>query len=156
MSAYFSAIMSTADSCLMASSGNVATDIIDKFIPISKNEKNFLRISQVLTLVLGVFALVLASAMENVLELMLYSYAFMVSGLLVPIIGAFYWKKASSTGAFWSMLGGGSTTLVLIFMKTKLPFGLDPNIFGITVSLILFILLTLIFPSEKNAQHIKN
>ncbi|MGM0530574.1 MAG: sodium:solute symporter family protein, partial [Bacteroidota bacterium] len=30
MSAYFSAIMSTADSCLMASSGNVLTDILDK------------------------------------------------------------------------------------------------------------------------------
>jgi solute:Na+ symporter, SSS family len=150
MSAYFSAIMSTADSCLMASSGNVATDIIDKFIPISKNEKSFLRISQILTLVLGIFALILASAMENVLELMLYSYAFMVSGLLVPIIGAFYWKKSSSAGAFWAMLFGGGTTLTLIAIKTELPLGLDPNIFGMTLSLIVFIAVSLLFPGKQN------
>ena len=31
MSAYFSAILSTADSCLMASSGNVVSDIIGHF-----------------------------------------------------------------------------------------------------------------------------
>ena len=148
MSAYFSAIMSTADSCLMASSGNVATDIIDKFIPISKNEKSFLRISQILTLVLGIFALILASAMENVLELMLYSYAFMVSGLLVPIIGAFYWKKSSSAGAFWAMLFGGGTTLTLIAIKTELPLGLDPNIFGMTLALIVFIVVSLLFPRK--------
>ena len=149
MSAYFSAIMSTADSCLMASSGNVATDIIDRFIPISKNEKSFLRISQILTLVLGVFALILASAMENVLELMLYSYAFMVSGLLIPIVGAFYWKKSSSAGAFWVMLFGGGTTLTLIAIKTELPLGLDPNIFGMTLSLIVFIAVSLLFPGKE-------
>lgn len=149
MSAYFSAIMSTADSCLMAASGNVATDIIDKFVPISSNEKRFLKISQILTFVLGIFALVLASMMENVLELMLYSYAFMVSGLLVPIIGAFYWKKSSSAGAFWAMLFGGGTTLILIAVKTELPFGLDPNIFGMTLSLIVFIVVSLIFPGDR-------
>jgi len=156
MAAYFSAIMSTADSCLMAASGNAVTDIIEKFFNIKGNQKRILRISQIMTFVLGAFALILASTMKNVLELMLYSYAFMVSGLFIPVLGAFFWKKSSSIGAFWAMIGGGSTTLTLIILKTELPFGLDQNIFGITVSLILFVLLTLLFPSEKNAQHIKN
>ena len=156
MAAYFSAIMSTADSCLMAASGNAVTDIIEKFFNIKGNQKKILRISQIMTFVLGAFALLLATTMKNVLELMLYSYAFMVSGLFVPILGAFFWKKTSSIGAFWAMIGGGSTTLILILLNRKLPFGLDPNIFGISVSLILFVLLTLLFPSEKNAQHIKN
>jgi SSS family solute:Na+ symporter len=31
LSSYFSAILSTADSCLMAASGNIVTDIIAKF-----------------------------------------------------------------------------------------------------------------------------
>jgi len=149
MSAYFSAIMSTADSCLMAASGNFVTDILDRFINISGNHKRFLRTSQIMTLVLGVFALLLATNMQNVLELMLYSYAFMVSGLFVPVIGAFYWKRSSSVAAFWAMLLGGGTTITLIVASVKLPFNLDANIFGITTSLIVFVVLSYIFPSKE-------
>ncbi|KUG24896.1 putative sodium-solute symporter [hydrocarbon metagenome] len=149
MSAYFSAIMSTADSCLMAASGNFVTDILDRFINISGNHKRFLRTSQIMTLVLGVFALLLATNMQNVLELMLYSYAFMVSGLFVPVIGAFYWKRSSSIAAFWAMLLGGGTTITLIVASVKLPFNLDANIFGITMSLLVFVVLSYIFPSKE-------
>ena len=149
ISAYFSAIMSTADSCLMAASGNVATDLINRFIPIARDEKRFLRICMVLTFVLGALALLLASFMENVLALMLYSYAFMVSGLLIPVLGGFFWKRSSPTGALWAMLGGGGTTLTLIVSRVSLPFGLDPNLFGITVSLIVFVIFSLLWPRRS-------
>ncbi|MBU1068622.1 sodium:solute symporter family protein [Myxococcota bacterium] len=146
MSAYFSAIMSTADSCLMAASGNVATDLIDRIIPISRDEKRFLRLCVILTFVLGAFALLLASFMENVLALMLYSYAFMVSGLLVPVLGGFFWRPSSPAGALGAMLAGGGTTLTLILLGTGLPYGLDPNLFGITASLIVFVSFSLLLP----------
>ena len=149
MSAYFSAIMSTADSCLMAASGNVATDILDRFFSFSSNEKRFLKLSQWLTLILGIFSLWLASSMQNVLQLMLYSYAFMVSGLFIPVIGAFFWKRSSSLAAMWAMIIGGGTTITLILINSKLPFGLDPNIFGITASALTFVFLTYLFPNEE-------
>jgi solute:Na+ symporter, SSS family len=147
MSAYFSAIMSTADSCMMAASGNLLTDILSKIFRLDGSQKKMLRISQFLTLVVGVLALLLASTMENVLELMLYSYAFMVSGLLVPVIGAFYLKRRSPAAAFWAMLTGGGTTLFLTVSGMPLPLGLDPNIFGISASAITFISLAQISPS---------
>lgn len=149
MSAYFSAIMSTADSCLMASSGNFVTDILDRFFNISGSHKRFLRTSQVVTLILGSFALLLATTMQNVLDLMLYSYAFMVSGLFVPVIGAFYWKRSSTIAAFWAMLIGGSTTVTLVVADWALPFGLDANIFGISASALIFFLFSYLFPSKK-------
>jgi SSS family solute:Na+ symporter len=148
MSAYFSAIMSTADSCLMAASGNVMTDILDRFFNISSDQKRFLRYSQLITLLIGVLSLVLASGMENVLQLMLYSYAFMVSGLFIPVIGAFFWKRSNSTAALWSMLLGGGTTITLIIWGVNLPLGLDPNIYGISISAITFVVLGLL-SSEK-------
>jgi len=149
MSAYFSAIMSTADSCLMASSGNVLTDILDKIFDFKNKPKKVLRISQLLTFIIGGAALLLALTMKNVLDLMLYSYAFMVSGLFIPILGALFWKKSSSVAAFWSMLTGGATTLILTETETKLFFDLDPNIFGITGSLIIFIAFSYLFPSKE-------
>ncbi len=155
MSAYFSAIMSTADSCLMAASGNVVTDILDRFFNISGNHKRFLRTSQFMTLLLGVFALFLATVMHNVLELMLYSYAFMVSGLFVPVIGAFYWKKSSAIAALWAMLLGGGTTITLIIASINLPFGLDANLFGLTASALVFITLSHLYPSTQNLIPVK-
>lgn len=206
MSAYFSAILSTADSCLMASSGNIVSDFIQKFTKRFNTEKSELRLSQVVTLVVGVLALLVASVMENVLSLMLYSYAFMVSGLFVPILGALFWKKGSSVGAFGAMLTGGLITALLQANKVtlstnltkqqvlekfnnlnalvdishidvstlspgkiinainstqiisnewldlyfKLPLNLDPNVFGITASAIVFVVLSLLFPNENN------
>jgi len=141
MSAYFSAIMSTADSCLMAASGNVLSDILMKIFPREYTDDKLLRYSQVLTLIIGVMALLLALSMENVLELMLYSYAFMVSGLFIPILGGVFGKRHHPAAAFWSMLFGGLTTLLLTFIEDQLPLGLDANIFGISVSLILFLVI---------------
>ncbi len=138
MSAYFSAILSTADSCLMAASGNIQTDILKRYFRISDNPKSVLRISQAITLIIGILALALAWQMENVLELMLYSYAFMVSGLFIPVLGALFLVRCSAVAAFWSMISGGTVTLVLMLWGLNLPFGLDPNIFGIAASLLVY------------------
>lgn len=139
MSVYFSAILSTADSCLMAASGNMLTDIISKLFHIDHESKKMLRMSQLFTLILGVLAILLASVMGNVLELMLYSYAFMVSGLFVPLVAALFFKKTNPTAALMAMIGGGATTVFLSLMVNELPFNLDANLFGIMTSLLLFI-----------------
>lgn len=138
VAAYFSAVMSTADSCLIASSGNFLNDIISKRLKKDITHVQLMKLSQLITLVLGVLAFLLASYFTSVLGLVLQSYSFMVSGLLVPTLFAYFSKKISSTAAMISMLGGGSLTLLLIFLKTPLPFGLDPTIFGIAASFILY------------------
>lgn len=197
LSAYFSAILSTADSCLMAASGNVVTDIMGKLFRIDQKSNGALRLSKIVTLIIGVLAMLLAFRMTKVLDLMLYSYAFMVSGLFIPVLAALIWKNRNATAAFWSMLLGGSTTLMLQLHKLtlseseslasvqnafralqdrfivlkdvdvdsmskldlvnraansqlidiswlnvhfSLPFGLDPNIFGISIAAIVFLL----------------
>jgi solute:Na+ symporter, SSS family len=136
LAAYFSAILSTADSCLMAASGNTVTDVIDRLRP----GKPALTIgkSQLVTLVLGLVALLLASRMTNVLTLMLQSYAFMVSGLLVPTLAALFLRAPSSRAALAAMLTGGSVTVVIMISPLRLPLGLDANVAGITASLVVF------------------
>ena len=154
MSAYFSAILSTADSCLMASSGNVVSDIIGYFTDVDHESDKFLRFSQVTTLIIGAAALLIASSMTSVLDMMLYSYAFMVSGLFVPTIGALYWDKSSSFGAIAAMLLGGGTTVSLEVFLEQLPAGLDANVFGISASAIAFVALSLAFPDQKEREQV--
>ncbi len=160
MSAYFSAIMSTADSCLVAASGNVTTDIIEKVFKVDTSRISMIRLSQIVTLVLGLLAFLLAAAFDTVLQIMLYSYAFMVSALLVPIIGGIYWKRSSNAAAWWSMITGGTLTLGLTLMSDKnlpfhvpyqftMPFGLDPIIFGLTASFVVFVTFSVAFPDRS-------
>ncbi|MEA1898582.1 MAG: sodium:solute symporter family protein, partial [Bacteroidota bacterium] len=90
---------------------------------------------------IGLSSLILASYMTNVLELMLYSYAFMVSGLFIPILVALYGKRPNSLAAIFAMIIGGATTVGLAFLNIKLPFDLDANIFGISASAIVYFVL---------------
>ncbi|MFD2516032.1 sodium:solute symporter [Pontibacter locisalis] len=211
LSAYFSAILSTADSCLMASSGNIVTDVISHFRKIDPDAPSTLRLSQIITLLVGAFALWLATMMTNVLDLMLYSYAFMVSGLFIPVLGALFWKRKSSVAAFWAMLMGGVVTVLLqvnqvasplpqeditllahtlhpyfpaefntIWMSLnqfelrelinqtlsansivhmpwlnltfRLPFNLDPNLFGLAASLVIYVSLTFLYPNKQKGK----
>jgi SSS family solute:Na+ symporter len=135
LSAYFSAIMSTADSCLLAASGNFVTDILG----LKDLSPNTIKYSQIITLVVGASAILLATTMQSVLGLMLLSYSFMVSGLLVPVLGILFHKKKKPKAALWSMLVGGFTTLILTFLKVEIPYGFDPILIGILFSSIVFV-----------------
>ena len=86
--------------------------------------------------------------MQNVLDLMLYSYSFMVSGLFVPVIGTIILKKPSANAAFYSMICGGGVTLLLILSKLSLPLDLDANIFGITCSALIFTLIQTMYKKD--------
>ena len=140
MSAYFSAVLSTADSCLMAASGNLTTDLFKDYFDRQSDKKN-MRMSQLFTLLIGVAALVIAWQMTNVLTLMIYSYAFMVSGLLVPLLAGLFWNCTNAKAAMGSMISGGLTTVLLSLSGWNLPLDLDANLFGVTMSLAIFLVI---------------
>ncbi len=144
LSAYFSAIMSTADSCLMAASGNVITDIFGKY-----KSNRIMLLSQGITLLLGFAAILIAWKVPNVLKLMLHSYSFMVSGLFIPVIAGLFIKRPSNQGALWAMIAGGTATLSLILSGAEMPFALDANIYGILLATITYLVFHLI--EKKNA-----
>lgn len=148
MAAYFSAVLSTADSCLMAASGNVVGDLLPKSL--KKDHKSVVRLSQISTFVIGALAILLASSMENVLELMLYAYAFMVSGLCVPIVAAMFLKKRYAQPAMASMIIGGGITISLIISDAVLPYGLDANIFGLGAAALTYTFMHLYYQSKES------
>lgn len=109
------------------------------------------------TLVVGLLAFLLAVRFTTVLGAILQAYAFMVSGLFIPTLGAFFWKRASSAGALAGMAGGGSLTLLLIAGVLQLPdglqaLGLDPALYGIIFSALLFVPVSLTFPDTQANQ----
>lgn len=137
----------------MAASGNVQTDILGRIWPAKQKAKTHLRISQIITISIGFLAILLANYMTNVLDLMLYSYAFMVSGLFIPVLMALYTKKPNASAAFAAMIIGGSTTIILSETGWELPLGLDANIFGIAASFIVYLLINQLKTSNRNVRN---
>jgi SSS family solute:Na+ symporter len=153
IASYFSAIMSTADSCLMASSGNLVGDVIQRHFLPRASAGRMMRISQIMTLIVGLTAIVIASSFAKVLDAILFAYSFMVSGLFVPTLGAYFWHRASAAGAFWGMLAGGVPTLLLQTGAVRLPPwltvpDLDPTAYGLALSAVVFVLVSLAVPGH--------
>jgi SSS family solute:Na+ symporter len=160
IAAYFSAIMSTADSCLMASSGNMLNDILQRTVLRHLKGPAEIRVSQVVTLVIGITAVFIAVQFEKVLEAILYAYGFMVSGLFVPTLGAYFWKRSSRSGAFWGMLAGGCVFLLLkleIVPVSVVAAGTDlhPSFFGILASGLVFVVLSMVRPDRKGEGNVR-
>ena len=79
--------------------------------------------------------------MTEVLQLMLYSYAIMVAGLLIPVLALLIYRKPNTTAAFSAMIAGGTITIVLTAIEQKLPYGLAANIFGISAAAITYMII---------------
>lgn len=157
ISSYFSAIMSTADSCLMASSGNVVKDILERHVVKNLSERRSMQLSMGVTCLIGILAVLLAARFSNVLDAILHAYAFMVSGLFFPTLGAYFWKRGTALGALAGMVGGGTLTLLLLAGILRLPaplaaWGLDASAYGLAFSALLYVGLSLVAPEPVHPQ----
>jgi SSS family solute:Na+ symporter len=157
IASYFSAIMSTADSCLMASSGNFLNDVLEQYWLTSDKAKETVKYSMLITFLVGVSAVILAWQFTTVLDAILYAYAFMVSGLFIPTLGAYFWARGSSAGAMASMIGGGTLTLLLQFKVIAMPaaiasYKFDASLFGIGLSLLLYLVFSFAIPDPEKVE----
>ena len=154
IASYFSAIMSTADSCLMASSGNFVNDFLERYVWKGLSERASIWLSMTATALIGIIAVVLAAQFRTVLDAILYAYAFMVSGLFIPTLGAYFWRRGSSAGAVAGMLAGGTITILLMLEAVVLPeamnrWELDFSVYGIAVSALFYGVFSFLVPDKE-------
>jgi SSS family solute:Na+ symporter len=151
LAVYFSAIMSTADSCLLASVGHLITDLYHKHVAPSASDHKLLRLSRVLTVVVGIASTAIALYLPTVLDAVLLSYSFMVSGLFVPTILGLLWPGATATGALASMLAGGSAAVIFNLFPNLRPHGLatvDPTWLAAGIALVVMVTISTV--TRKN------
>ena len=150
LAAYFAAIMSTADSCLLASVGNLVDDIIGRHLAPATSERILLRLSRILTLIVGLGSVTFAMYVPRVIDSILLAYSFMVGGLFVPTLGALFWRRVSGTAAFWSIVSGGGLTVGLTVVGDVVP--LDPVFYGIAASAVVLLVLTVLKPRTSSVR----
>lgn len=118
LAAAIAAMMSTASGALIATATVARTDItplfgLGKSSATDSTDKadQDVHSDRRYVVVLGTLVIVIAGLLDDVVGALTVSYAILVGGLLVPILGGFLWKRATGMGALCAMIAGTAITV---------------------------------------------
>ena len=113
LAALLSAVMSSADTCLLSASTILTVDVIRRFKP-SLSQGEILSLSRWGIVVLGLSSLILALTLKGIISALLFAYTVYTAGLILPVIAGFYKNRLRVTplGALVAIVGGGSAALI--------------------------------------------
>ncbi len=142
------AMMSTADSQLLASASAISEDVYRKLINPQASQKRLVALGRLATLGVGVIGFVLAwQADEFVYDMVLYAWAGLGAAFGPPLLLALHWRRASWAGALAGFLSG--TVTVVVWYNIPVLNGLVYEIIpGFLVSLCATILFSLWIPQS--------
>jgi len=118
--AMLAAIMSSADSALLASASILAKNVL----PLVRHEPSAnlsLIVARVSIPACGIIAIIIAMKMQIVFNLMIDANILGLAAIIVPFIMGVWWKKANRTGALSAMAAGISVWLMTLFVAPELP-----------------------------------
>jgi SSS family solute:Na+ symporter len=141
IAAALAALMSTASAGLLAASTTAAQDLWPLFTG-RKGEEGSANENRIFTLLLGIVVLAIALVVSDVISALTLAYNLLVGGMFIPLLGAIYWKRASTLGAIASMLLGSLTAAFFMYSD-----GLDANTpiyYSLTVGALSFVVISLL------------
>jgi len=97
--------------------------------------------NRVFILLMGLAVIVIAIALNNVVEALTLAYNVLVGGLLVPILGGLLWKRGTAAGALASVAVGGLTVVGLMVSLGVLAN--EPIYYGLITSLVAYVVVSL-------------
>jgi SSS family solute:Na+ symporter len=135
--AVLAAIMSTADSALLACSSVLAKNIL----PVIKHDPSprlSLLVARWAIPGCGVIAIVVAMKMQVVFDLMVNANILGLAAIIVPFVLGVWWKKANRAGALSAMAAGITVWIGTLLIAPELP----ADFMGLGASLIAMLLVT--------------
>lgn len=151
MGALVSALMSSADSALLAPASVIGWDLVRFFRP-HTTEQEILRICRWTIPILGLIALSLALTHTSVYTLMIDSWSVLLATLFVPLTGGIWWSKSNIHGALWSMISGFISWIIFLEI---LP-GLPADLLAVPVSALFLIVISLATGHSSPPQALKD
>ncbi len=120
LGALLSAIMSSADSALLAPA-SIFGENIAKFFKKDLSDQQRLRLSRWAVPVLGVLSLMTGLYFKAVYELIVNTWSVILVSLFVPLTAGLYWKKANRTSAVAAIVVGLVSWIVLEAVQSQYP-----------------------------------
>ena len=149
-------ILSTTDSALQSVSVNLTQDIYKQFINPNAEDKKLLSVSRICTVFVAVAAVALAIVFPRVLDLIVASYAYSASGLLVPIYCGYAFRNknfltpaSGVAGVVGGVIGCGLAQAFEASLPAVFGIQLPYAIYGILASFLCLIVVALATRKSK-------
>jgi cation/acetate symporter len=154
----FATVLGTVAGLIVASSGAIAHDLLDKFFKFEMTDKVKVRAGKISAFGVGIFAILLGILLKgmNVSFLVGLAFAVAASANLPAILMILFWKKTTSEGVSSSIIIGILSSVVLILFSPSMyvryglppesaPFPLDnPGIVSIPLSFLTLIVVSML------------
>ena len=149
-------VVSTADSYLLAPSTAVVRDVYQRMIRPAAGDREVVWIGRGVVVLLGLVALGLAFASQGFFDIALFAYTIYGAGITPALLAAFFWPRATTTGAVSSMLTGVGTAIVWKYLvadgglnlgaKDHWLAGVDAVLPAVLVSVVVLVTVSLATP----------
>jgi SSS family solute:Na+ symporter len=152
LAAAVAAMMSTASGALIATATVARTDVKPLLARLfggdagpaeDENAERDVHSDRLYVVVLGIAVIVIATLLNDVVAALTVAYDILVGGLLVAILGGFLWKRATGTGALWSMAVGTVVTLGTMVAVGDVLAN-EPIYYGLAASLVAYVVASLL------------
>ncbi|WOH19709.1 sodium:solute symporter [Paenarthrobacter sp. GOM3] len=167
MAAAVAAMMSTASGALIAAATVARADVVPfvaswfgKTINTddTENPEHDVKANRYWVLGLGIVAVLISMAAQDVVVALTIAYDILVGGLLVAILGGLVWKRGTGIAAAWSMAVGSVLTLALLIMFATgvIPsedgvYANEPIYYGLAASFVAYVVISLLTPRTDPA-----
>ncbi|HOT77121.1 MAG TPA: cation acetate symporter [Candidatus Wallbacteria bacterium] len=159
----FATVLGTVSGLIIAASGAVAHDLMDRYMGMNLTEKSKVAAGKVSAFVVGIIAIFLGIAFQGMNVSFLVGWAFSVaaSANLPAIIMLLFWSRTTSQGIVASIFVGTVSALGLILLSPDMfklygldaasapvPFG-NPGLISIPLSFLTIILVSMVTSGKQ-------
>jgi len=140
VAAVLSAVMSTCDVIFLAISACLVHDVYKGILRPDASDKQCQWLAFSFNILAGVFALLLALRLTNIISILSIAYTVISSGCLIPFVVGIVWKRGNQAGAVSSAVVGIIVALASFFGFINLPF----DILSLAAALLTYIVVSLL------------
>jgi len=160
----FATVLGTVAGLIVASSGAIAHDFVDKYLNVKMTDKEKVKAGKLAAFGVGIFAIILGILFKgmNVSFLVGLAFAVAASANLPAILAVIFWKRTTYQGIAASIVTGILSSIVLILLsptmferyglaKEAAIFPLDnPGIISLPLSILVLVFVTLLTTKKAN------
>ena len=162
----FATVLGTVSGLIIASSGAIAHDFIDKYLRVEMTDKGKVKAGKIAAISVGLFAIILGILFKgmNVSFLVGLAFAVAASANLPSILFLLFWKKTTAKGIAWSIFVGIISSIGIILLSPTMyekyglipkdaPIPLDnPGIISIPLAVITLVVVSLLTQKDNASK----
>jgi sodium/proline symporter len=151
LSGILAAIISTADSQLLVVTSSISEDIIRNAVGMKLTEKQLVKISRTVVIIMGIAGLIIALTSESLVYLVVsWAWAGVGCTLSPAIVLTFIWKRYSGIGVIATIIAGFASTV--IWISSPLENIISSRFTTFAIAALAGVLFSLLFPDKQETE----